>query len=146
MPPLKRTEVDPYRNFLFRVEIGGITQAGFAEAATGAIDSDVVEYREGDEIPTNRKLPGLTKSGDLTLKWGLTDSRELADWRQRIEDGKVERKDISLIVFDTEGNEKVRWQFRRAWPKQIDLADFTAKGNDVAVMSMVIAHEGGRLL
>lgn len=144
MPPLKRTEVDPYRNFLFKVEIDGVTQAGFSEAAVGDSASDVIEYREGEEVTTSRKLPGLTKHADVTLKWGLTDSKELWDWRQGVIDGKIDRKNVSVVVFDTEGNEKVRWQFVRAWPSKLDPSDMTAKGNDVAIMSMVISHEGGR--
>jgi phage tail-like protein len=144
MPPLKRTEVDPYRNFIFRVEIDGITQAGFSEAAIGDNSSDVIEYREGNEVTTSRKLPGLTKNADVTLKWGLTDSRELLDWRQSVIDGKIQRKNVSVVVFDTEGNEKIRWQFNRAWPSKLDPTDFNAKGNDVAVMTLVLSHEGMR--
>ena len=142
MPPLKRTEVDPYRNFIFKVEIDGITQAGFSEATGYDHSNDVVEYREGDEVTTARKLPGLAKYGDVTLKWGLTDSRELWDWRQAIIDGKVERKNISVIVHDSQGNPKVRWQFIRAWPSKLDAADMNAKGHEVAVMQMTLSHEG----
>ena len=142
MPPLKRTEVDPYRNFIFKVEIAGITQAGFSEATIAENSNDQIEYREGDEVPTARKMPGVAKYGDITLKWGLTDSRELWNWRQQIINGKVERKNVSVLVFDGEGNEKVRWQFTRAWPLKYEVADFTAKGNDVAVMQLTLCHEG----
>jgi phage tail-like protein len=142
MPPLKRTEVDPYRNFIFKVEIDGVTQAGFSEVTGYDHSNDVVEYREGNEITTARKLPGLTKYGDVTCTWGLTDSRELWDWRQSIVDGKVARKNVSIVVFDSEGNEKVRWLFQRAWPSKLDAADMNAKGNEVAVMQMTLSHEG----
>jgi len=144
--PLKRTETDPYRNFLFRVEIDGITQAGFSEVSGFDSTSDNITYREGDEITTPRSGPGLTKYGDIVLKWGLTDSRELWDWRQRIIDGAIERKNVSIVVLDSNGDEKIRWQCVRAWPSNFDPTDLTAKGNDVAVMSMKLTHEGVRQL
>jgi len=65
---------DPYRNFRFRVEIDGITQAGFSECVIGDTTIDLIEYREGSEPTTVRKLSGLTKYGNITLKWGITDS------------------------------------------------------------------------
>jgi phage tail-like protein len=142
MPPLKRTEVDPYRNFIFKVEIDGITQAGFSEVTGYDQTSDVIEYREGDEIATARKLPGLAKWGEVNLKYGLTDSKELWNWRQEIINGKVTRKNVSVVVFDGEGNEKVRWRFTRAWPSKMAPSATNAKGNDVAVMQLTLSHEG----
>jgi phage tail-like protein len=144
--PLKRTEVDPYRNYIYRVEIDGITQAGFSEVTIGAVESPDVEYREGDEITTPRKGPGLTKFGDVVLKWGLTDSRELFDWRQRIVDGVMDRRNVSIVVLDDQGTEKIRWQCVRAYAKSLDISDLNAKGTDVAVMSLTLSHEGVRQL
>ena len=140
--PLKRTEIDPYRNFLFRVVIDGIIQAGFMECSGFDSTTDVIEYREGDEITTPRKGPGLTKYGDLTLKWGLTDSQELWDWRQRIIDGNVDRRNISIVVLDDQGNERIHWRCVRAWPSKLDPPDFNAKGNDVSMVALTITHEG----
>ena len=88
-----------------------------------------------------RKLPGLTKYTNITLKWGLTDSRELYDWYRDVVNGKIERKSGSIILLDLEGNEKVRWNFFEAWPTKWDGPDFTAKGNDVAIETLELAHE-----
>lgn len=140
--PLRHDERDPYRNFLFKVEIDGITQGGFSEVTGFDSTTDVIEYREGDEVPTPRKGPGLTKYGDIVLKWGLTDSRELWDWRQRVIEGKIERKNVSILVLDDEGNEKIRWQCVRAWPSKVDPLDLNAKGNDRGIMAMTLVHEG----
>jgi phage tail-like protein len=133
--------VDPYRNFSFLVEIDGITQAGFSDASGFGASTDPVEYREGGETKTVRKLPGLTKYTNITLKWGLTDSRELYDWYRDVVNGKIERKSGSIILLDLEGNEKVRWNFFEAWPTKWDGPDFTAKGNDVAIETLELAHE-----
>lgn len=133
--------VDPYRNFSFLVEIDGITQAGFSDASGFGASTDPIEYREGGETKTVRKLPGLTKYTNITLKWGLTDSRELYDWYRDVVNGKIERKSGSIILLDLEGEEKVRWNFFEAWPTKWDGPDFTAKGNDVAIETLELAHE-----
>ena len=133
--------VDPYRNFSFLVEIDGITQAGFSDCSGFGASTDPVEYREGGETKTVRKLPGLTKYTNITLKWGLTDSKELYNWYRDVVNGKIERKSGSIILLDLEGNEKVRWNFFEAWPTKWDGPDFTAKGNDVAIETLELAHE-----
>jgi phage tail-like protein len=133
---------DPYRNFNFLVEIDGITQAGFAECTGFGASNDPIEYREGGENTTVRKLPGVTKYSNIVLKWGLTDSRELYDWFRDITQGKVERKNGSVILLDLDGSEKVRWNFVRGWPTKWDGPDFNAKGTDVAIETLEIAHEG----
>lgn|SRR5574338_782073 len=138
---------DPYRNFNFLVEIDGITQAGFSDCSGFAANTDPIEYREGNENPgtdpkTVRKLPGMTKYSNITLKWGLTDSKDLYEWYRDISKGKVVRKNGSIVVMDLEGKEKVRWNFTNAWPTKWDGPDFTAKGNDIAVQTLELACEG----
>ena len=134
--------VDPYRNFNFLVEIGGITQAGFSDCSGFGSSTDPIEYREGGENTTVRKLPGMTKHTNITLKFGLTDSRELYDWYREIVTGRVDRKNGSIVVLDLDGKEKVRWNFYQGWPTKWDGPDFSAKGTDVAIETLEIAHEG----
>ena len=74
--------IDPYKNFRFLVEIDGIVQAGFSEATIPDSSQDPIEYREGNEPPTVRKIPGIIKYGNVTLKWGITDSLDLYNWRK----------------------------------------------------------------
>lgn len=134
--------VDPYRNFNFLVEIDSITQAGFTDCSGFGATTDPIEYREGGMTVTPRKLPGMTKYTNITLKWGLTDSRELYDWHRDIVKGKIVRKNGSIIVLDIDGlTEKVRWNFFDAWPTKWDGPDFTAKGNDVAIETLELVVE-----
>lgn len=132
---------DPFRNFNFLVEIDGITQAGFTECTGFGANTDPIEYREGGENKTVRKLPGMTKYPNITLKWGLTDSRELYDWYRDVVNGKIVRKSGSIILNDLEGAEVVRYNFFEAWPTKWDGADFNAKGTDVAIETLELAHE-----
>jgi phage tail-like protein len=134
--------VDPYRNYPFQVEIDGLTLGGFSECTGFGSSVDPTEYREGNEVPTVRKLPGMTKYTNITLKFGLTDSRVLYDWYTDITKGKIERKNGSIVVMDTDGTtEKVRWNFYEGWPTKYDGPDFNAKGTDVAIETFEIAHE-----
>jgi len=135
---------DPYRNMRFLVEIDSITQAGFSEATIPDTAQDPIEYREGSEAPTVRKIPGLIKYGNVTLKWGITDSMELYKWRKTVEEGKMKdaRKNMAIVVLDEEGNSKSRWEFVEAWPTKYDAPDLNAKGTDIAIETLEIAHEG----
>jgi phage tail-like protein len=137
--PGKRT--DPYRNYGFRLKIDGIDQAGFSDCSGFGSSTDPIEYREGGENATVRKLPGLTKHANITLKWGMTDSHDLYDWHRQIVNGEIVRKNGSIIVLDTQGEAKVQWDFFQAWPVKWDGPDFSAKGNDVAVETLELACE-----
>ena len=133
---------DPYGNFNFLVELDGITRAAFQECSGFDSTIDVIEHREGGENTTLRKLPGMTKYSNIVLKWGLTDDRELYDWHRQAVKGNVQRKSGSVVLLDNQGQEKVRWNFVRAWPTKWDGPDFSAEGNDVAIETLELAHEG----
>ena len=137
------TRTDPYRNCRYRVEIDGIDQGGFREVAIADSSQDAIEYREGTHPPTLRKLPGLVKSGNVTLKWGVTDSMDLYKWRKAVEDGKTSanRKNMAIVLMDEEGKEKARWNFSNAWPTKYDPADLNATANEIAIETLEIAHE-----
>jgi len=126
------------------VEIDGIAQAGFSEATIPDTTQEPVEYREGHESPTVRKLPGLIKYGNVTLKWGITDSMDLYNWRKLVEQGKMSdaRRNMAVVLMDEEGNPAARWEFNDAWPSKYDAPDVNAKGTDIAIESLEIIHEG----
>jgi phage tail-like protein len=134
--------VDPYANFNFLVEIDGITQGGFQECSGFDSAIDVIEHREGGDNLTPRKLAGMTKHAPITLKWGLTDNRDLYDWHRRAVEGRVERRNGSIVVQDNQGIERVRWNFVNAWPSKWTGASLNAEGTDVAVETLEIVHEG----
>lgn len=134
--------VDPYGNFNFLVEIDGITRAAFHDCTGFDSTIDVIEHREGGENTTSRKLPGLTKYGNITLKWGMTDDRQLYEWHREAVKGNVQRKNGSIVCLDRGGTEVTRWNFVNAWPSKYDAPDFNAEGNDVAIETLELAHEG----
>ena len=134
---------DPYKNFRFLLEIEDIAQAGFREVTVPDSTQDPIEYREGHEPITVRKLPGLIKYGNVSLKWGITDSFDLYDWRKMVEDGNIKkaRKNVAIVVLDDEGNQAARWEFSQAWPTKYDAPDLNATANEIAIETLEIAHE-----
>ena len=132
---------DPYKNFRFLVEIDGVIKAGFSDCSGLGSKVATVEYREGGDPPSVRKLPGQTSYPDITLKWGLTDSSEMYDWHMKAIQGFVERKNCSIIILGDDGEEKVRWNFFDAWPVSWTGPTLNAKGNDIAIESMTITSE-----
>lgn len=135
----------PYRNTRYLLEIDGIVRAGFSECTIPSNTTEPTEYREGDEGPTVRKLWSLNNYENLTLQWGTTsDSIELFEWRKMVEQGQVEeaRRNIAVLVLDEEGEPGPRWEFILAWPVNYDAPDLSATGNEVAIESIEIAHEG----
>jgi phage tail-like protein len=135
---------DPYLNFNFLVELDGIARAAFHEASGFDSSIDVVEHREGGDNTTTRKLPGLAKHGNITLKWGVSDDRTIDDWYQQVVDGDIVRRNGSIVVLDRKREEVARWNFLRAWPAKYTLPSFNAEGKDVAIQTLELAHEGLR--
>ena len=134
--------VDPFGSFNFLVEIDGISRGAFQSVSGFDSTIDVVEHREGGENTTTRKLPGLTKYSNITLKWGITDDRQLYDWHRDAVLGNVQRKNGSIVLLDDTGEEKVRWNFREGWPTKWTAPTFNATGTEVAIETLEIAHEG----
>lgn len=140
------TRQDPLRNFRFFLEFNNVRLAGFAEVAVGDISTDPIEYREGDEITTVRKLNGLNKYGNITLKWGITDSMDLADWHQLVVQGATPldeiRKTVVITVQNEAGEDKAAFEIVKAWPCKYDPSDLNAKGNEVAIDTLELCNEG----
>ena len=103
---------------------------------------NVVEYREGNEVITPRKLPGLRKHSNITLKKGATDSMDLFNWIKNVSDGKVERKSVTIISIDEEGKDSATWQVINSWPVKYALSELKGTGNDVLIETLELAHEG----
>ena len=133
--------VDPLTNFRFLVEIDGIQQAAFMECTGLGSHIEVVDYREGSEPPTVRKIPGKVTYPDIVLKWGVTTSRDLYNWHLAVINGQIQRKNGSVILLAADGSEAVRWNFTNAWPSKWDGPTLNAMSNDVAIESLTITCE-----
>lgn len=132
---------DPYRNFRYKVEING-QEYGFSEVSGFDATIDAIDYREGNHPTHVRKLPGLTKYGNVTLKWGVTDTMDLYQWHLNAVNGNIERRTVAIQLLDEAGDPKARWEIAEAWPTKYDPMDLNAKGNDVSIETLELVHEG----
>jgi phage tail-like protein len=139
---MPRRETDPFASYNFLVESGGVLKAGFSECTGLGSETDAIDYREGGDDIAVRKLPGLKKFGNVTLKRGVTVGQDFFEWRKSVTDGDIDRKDISIILLDEKRNEQVRYNLTAAWPVKWTGPEFKAAANEVAVESLEIVHEG----
>ncbi len=134
---------DPYRGFNFRVEIDGLTVGSFSEVSGLTADGDPVEYREGtDAINTVRKLWGLRKYSNIMCKRGYTQNGELWQWYSNILNGIPDRRNGAIILMDEAHQDVMRWNIVAVWINKIEGPSLKASGNEVAIESMDLVHEG----
>ncbi|NLX10734.1 MAG: phage tail protein [Chloroflexi bacterium] len=137
--------IDPFVSFNFLVEIDGITRAAFQEVSGGIeITIEPIDHREGGDITRVRKLPGMTQYANIVLKRGMTDDVELYQWILDAAEGRVVRKNGSIIILDRTGTEVARYNFFDAWPTKYTGPTFNAETSDVAIETLELAHEGIR--
>jgi phage tail-like protein len=139
---MARRATDPLASFNFMVVIDGIAKAGFSEAAGLNTETNVIEYREGTDAITPRKLPGLTKNSNITLKRGVSLDKDLFTWRKTVLDGDIVRANVSIVLLDEKKTEAVRWNLVEAWPSKYVVPDLKANANEMAIETLEITHEG----
>jgi phage tail-like protein len=134
---------NPYLNFNFLVDIGLGDNLGFSEAELPSGEIEVIEYREGDDkLSSARKLPGLAKYPNVTLKRGVTGRTDLFEWWKSVRDGAPARRNVSITLLDEQRQPVLRWLLRNAWPVKIEASSLNARGNEVVIESLELAHEG----
>jgi len=133
---------DPYGQFNFLIEIDGVTRAGFSEVSGLTTDTNVIEYREGQEVTTVRKLPGLMKYTNIVLKRGYTQDQSLWNWRKQVLDGTTQRTTGTITLLDEARQPALRWNFTAGWPVKWEGPAMNGKTSEVAIETLEIAHEG----
>ena len=137
---------DPYLNFNFVVEIDGEAAAGFSEADLPAGRIEAVVYREGtDRTSAPRLLPGRVEYGPLVLRRGFAGDATLFQWWQGVVEGNLDRRNVSVVLLDEKRQEVARWNLRRAWPAKYEPPTLRGLGNDVAIETLELVHEGFEL-
>ena len=138
---------DPYMHYNFKVEIDGVTAAGFQEVGIITTDTDPVDYREGNDVHLNvRKLTGLRKYTPIVLKRGYTQNKELWLWRKDIINGTVLRRSADIILLDELQQPVLTWRIHEAWISNWESGPMNAKTNEVFIESCELTHEGAELV
>ena len=133
----------PIVKFHFQVEWGG-TKIGFTEVSGLDVETEVVEYREGASKEYSKiKMPGMQKYSNITLKRGtFATDNEYYDWWNTVKLNKIERRDITISLLNEEHEPVVTWKVKNAWPSKVQSTDLKADGNEVAIETLEIVHEG----
>jgi phage tail-like protein len=138
----------PLPVFHFEVEWGGIN-LDFAEVSGLTIENQVIEYRGGSSpIYSTLKMPGIPKYGNITLKRGiLPKNNEFFDWLNTIKMNKVgddnkDRRNLIISLLNEEHEPVMTWKASSAFPVKVEGPGLKATGNEVAIESIEIAHEG----
>jgi phage tail-like protein len=134
---------NPYLSFNFLVDIGVGDELGFSEVEGLSGEIEVIEYREGaDRVNAARKLPGLAKYSNVTLKRGITGRTDLFEWWTSVRDGQLQRRNVTITLLDEQRQPVFRWLLRNAFPVKIEGPSLHASANEVAIESLELAHEG----
>ncbi|WP_452223622.1 phage tail protein [Lacinutrix chionoecetis] len=138
-------KVWPISKFFFTVDLGGgMENASFQEVSGLDIESQIIEYRHGDSPQFSTiKMPGIVKSSNVTLKKGVfVKDNQFYDWYATVKMNVVKRVTVTIKLLDEEGNPTMTWTLQNAWPTKITGTDLKSDGNEVAVETIEIAHEG----
>ena len=133
----------PLPVFHFQVQWGG-ANLGFAEVSGLNIEVQVIEYRDGlSPVYSARKMPGIPKYGNITLKRGITPAdNQYFQWLNETKLNKAQRRDLVISLLNENHEPVMTWKAHNAFPVKIEGPGLKATGNEVAIESMEIAHEG----
>ena len=133
----------PLPKFHFEVDWGG-TRIGFTEVSGLTVETEVIEYREGANPEYHKqKMPGMQKFGNITLKRGTFNSdNEYYSWWNTVKLNTIERRDIIIKLLNEEHEPVMSWKIKNAWPSKVESTDLKADGNEVAIESIEVVHEG----
>jgi phage tail-like protein len=133
---------DPLASFNFIVTVENM-RAGFSEVGGLATETDIIEYREGPDDITVRKIPGKRKYTNISLKRGYTpDGKDLWAWRKTVMDGKTQRKGGTITLLDESRKPALTWEFSEGWPSKWAGPAMNAKNNEIAIEEFEICVEG----
>jgi len=133
----------PIPKFHFQVEWGG-AKIGFTEVTGLEVSTEVIEYRDGASPEYHKiKMPGMQKFSNITMKRGtFKGDNDYFKWWNTVALNTIERRDLIISLLNESHEPVVVWKIKQAWPVKVQSTDLKADGNEVAIESIEIAHEG----
>ena len=140
----------PYPIPVFRFKVEEVNASdptlgvAFSEVSGLTQEIQVIEYRDGMTPQQSAiKMPGLQKANNLTLKRGIIKGdNAFYNWLNTVKLNSIGRKDLIISLLDENDEPTMVWNVRRAFPVKVEGPSLKATGNEVAVESIEIAHEG----
>lgn len=133
----------PIPKFHFQVEWGG-AKIGFTEVTGLEVSHEVIEYRDGASREYHKiKMPGMQKFSNVTLKRGtFQGDNDFYNWWNTVALNTIERRDVTVSLLNENHEPVVVWKIKNAWPVKVQSTDLKADGNEVAIETLELAHEG----
>lgn len=116
----------------------------FQEVSGLDIEVQELEYRAGNnKVFSTTKMPGMKKYSNITMKKGVfKGDNAMFDWLAEVKMNVIKRKALTISLLDEGHKPTMVWKVLNAFPVKISGTDLKAEGNEVAVESIEIAHEG----
>jgi phage tail-like protein len=129
--------------FYFRVKWDS-NEMSFQEVSGLDVQSEEIKYRHGNSpVFSVIKMPGMKKYGNITMKKGVfKGDNKFWDWLNQIKLNTIKRVPVTISLLDEAGNDTMVWTLTNAWPTKISSTDLKSEGNEVAIESIEIVHEG----
>ena len=133
----------PLPVFHFQVEWGG-TRIGFTEVSGLSTELQPIEYREGSSLNYNvTKMPGMPKFADISLKRGVfAKDNEFFQWISTVKLNTIDRRDLTISLLNENHDPVMVWKITAAWPSKVEGPSLKSTGNEVAIESITLVHEG----
>ena len=135
----------PQPKLHFVVEIDGVgTNLRFQEVTGLDAESQPIEYRAGSTPSfAATRMPGIRKFSNITLKHGVVaKDNKFFDWMNAIRSNRTSRSSVTITLVDDTGHATMKWTLVNAWPAKISGTDLKADGNEVAIETLELSHEG----
>lgn len=133
----------PLPKFHFQVQWGG-ARIGFTEISGLDVETEVIEYRDG-ALPefSKMKIPGMQKFANVTMKRGVFKSdNDYFNWWNTVSLNTIERRDVIVSLLNEAHEPVMVWKIKNAWPAKIGSTDLKSDGNEIAIESIELAHDG----
>ena len=147
-----------FQGYKFKVEIGNIA-LGFKSISGLNQETEVVEYREGTDYHTVRKLAGLTTFGNVTFEKGLTTGGlELQQWYDDVitlRQGRIGPSNnmtgsgilnyyrkVKIYLYNKTSSSLYPMFLLDAWPCRLEFGDLDATSGEVLITTMELCHNG----
>ena len=133
----------PVSKFHFQVEWGG-SKIGFTEVTGLEVSTEVIEYRDGASREYHKiKMPGMQKFSNITMKRGtFLGDNDFYNWWNTVALNTIDRRNLIISLLNEKHEPVVVWKVKNAWPVKVQSTDLKADGNEVAIETIEIAHEG----
>ena len=136
----------PVTAFHFQVEWGG-TRIGFTEVSGLTVELQSIDYREGNALEYQvTKMPGIPQYSNITLKRGMYRSdNEFFQWLNTVKLNEIERRDLTISLLNEDHEPVTVWKVKDAWPSKVEGPSLNSTGNEVAVETIELTHEGSNI-